>query len=134
MLQLPTAVVSGVNNNQAEPLELRQERSIFEHINGNFRPPVILAQNQVNGNVSNGTGVTNTPVETRVAANTSRVTVGDEKEEKTGMWSSSGYIFSVSRGSSQIYLPQFIFISLLSRSATSSEAVCHEILRNTTRT
>ena len=86
MLQLPTAVVSGVNNNQIEPSELRQERSIFEHINGNFTPPAILAQNHVNGNVSNGTGIIETPVDTRVATNTSRVTVGDEKEGKTGMY------------------------------------------------
>ena len=128
MLRLSTAV-SGLNNNQAEPLELRQERSVFEHINGNFRSPVILAQNHVNGNVSNGTGIIDTPVETRVATNTSRVTVGDEKEEKTGMLISVGFIFSVSnlRESSQIYLPHFSFISLFWCTATSSETVCHEI-------
>ena len=125
MLQLSTAV-SGLNNNQAEPLDLRQERSVFEHINGNFRPPVVLAQNHINGNVSNGTGIIDTPVETRVPTNTSRVTVGDEKEEKTGMLISVGFIFSVSnlRESSQIYLPHFSVISLLWCMASSSEAVC----------
>lgn len=84
MIQLPTAV-SGVNNSRAEPSELVQERSIFEHINGNFRPSVILSQNHVNGNVANGTGTLNTPVEARVATNTSRLTVGEEKQETTGM-------------------------------------------------
>ena len=125
MLQLSTAV-SGLNNNQPEPLDLRQERSVFEHINGNFRPPVILAQNHINGNVSNGTGIIDTPVETGVPTNTSRVTVGDEKEEKTGMLISVGFIFSISnlRESSQIYLPHFSVISLLWCTATSNEAVC----------
>ena len=84
MIQLSTAV-SGVNNNQVEPSELRQECSIFEHINGNFRTPAIFAQNHINGNVSNGTGTIDTPVETRVTTNTSRVTVGEETEGKMGM-------------------------------------------------
>lgn len=83
MIQLPTAV-SGVNNNHTEPSELRQERSIFEHINGNFRTPVILAQSHVNGNVSNATGTIDTPVETRAATNTSRVTLGEETDGKMG--------------------------------------------------
>lgn len=86
MIQLPTAV-SGVNNNhRTEPSELIQERSIFEHVNGNLRPSVTLAQNHVNGNVVNGTGSVDTAVEARITTDPSRVTVGEEKQETTGIF------------------------------------------------
>ena len=114
MIQHPTAV-SGVNNNRTEPSELIQERSIFEHVNGNLRPSVILSQNHINGNVANETGAIDKAVEARVVTNTSRVTVGEEKKETTGMRIYFGCVFPVSnlRGSSQICLLQFSFISLL---------------------
>ena len=114
MIQHPTAV-SGVNNNRTEPSELTQERSIFEHVNGNLRPSVILSQNHVNGNVPNGTGTIDKAVEARVATNTIRVTVGEEKQETTGMRIYFGYVVTVCnpRGSSQIYWVQLLFISLL---------------------
>lgn len=85
MIQLPTAV-SGVNNNRTEPSELIQERSIFEHVNGNLRPSVTLAQNHVNGNVVNGTGSVDTAVEARITTDPSRVTVGEENQETTGIF------------------------------------------------
>lgn len=85
MIQLPTAV-SGVNNNRTEPSELIQERSIFEHVNGNLRSSVTLAQNHVNGNVVNGTGSVDTAVEARITTDPSRVTVGEEKQETTGIF------------------------------------------------
>ncbi|XP_078380644.1 uncharacterized protein LOC144663538 isoform X2 [Oculina patagonica] len=85
--------VSGDNNDRSEPSEVRQERSIFEHINNNFRPPVGLSQSHLNANVANRTGCLGTSVEANVVSNPSRLAVAEEKLEAPGNATNKNNVF-----------------------------------------
>ena len=75
-----------VNNGDTEPAsELRNGRSVFEHINSNFRSAVPPSQNHVIENVPNGAGVLATPVEPKVSSNAECFVVAEEKQTASSM-------------------------------------------------
>ncbi|KAJ7373438.1 hypothetical protein OS493_013033 [Desmophyllum pertusum] len=89
--------VSDDNNDRAELPDLRQERSIFEHINNSFRSPVVLSQNRVNENVVNGTGILTASIEARASSNANCLAVAEEKQETPGIVTDENNIFERAR-------------------------------------
>lgn len=65
-----------LNNESSEPAsELRNERSVFEHINNNFRSAATFAQNRIVETVPNGKG----------SAKDARPTAVEEKQKASSM-------------------------------------------------
>ncbi|XP_022797309.1 uncharacterized protein LOC111335615 isoform X2 [Stylophora pistillata] len=91
-----TVAATTLNHESSEPApEVRNERSVFEHINSNFRSPVTFAQNRIVETVPNGTG----------SASDARASAAEEKQTMSKIATKERNVFEHTRNTSYTEQP-----------------------------